>query len=381
MVEGMQTYDTPSAFLARLGGRRKRVLALGEPTHGVEDFLLLRNEFFKNLVELEGYTAIAIESDCLGGLLVDDYLPGGHATLDEVMDKGFSHDFGRMKANRALVEWMRGKPLRFFGFDAPTETMYAPSPRVSLVALHDYLGDTPYSRETIEELAGEDERWANPEAAMDPSKSVGASPDAVQLRLIAGDLQNLLLSELPRLAQGDAEALWRARLHARTATGLLRYHAVMAEPSAGRLARLVRQRDAMMAENLLAIAENHRTLVFAHNAHLQREQSSMTFGGQEVAWWSAGAIAATKLGDEYAFIASALGTAPQQGYDPPAPDTTEGVLSTLADPGSIVPSAELAAALPAEPRIRTSDYRYSPLYPDRLLDPDGIVYVNAAAAS
>lgn len=381
MVEGMQTYETPSDFLASLGGPDRQVLALGEPTHGVEEFLLLRNEFFRDLVERSGYTAIAIESGCLAGMIVDDYVSGGQGSLDDVMEKGFSHDFGRMRGNRELVQWLRdrGKPLRFFGFDAPTEMMYAPSPRASLVALHAFLGDVPHSLETIEALLGEDERWANPQAARDPAKSVGASPDARRLRLIADDLQNLLLSGLSRpAAEPDPEALWRARLHARTATGLLRYHAAMAEASPDRIDRLIRVRGTMMAENLLAIAENHRTLAFAHNLHLQREPSQMAMGGQDLAWHSAGAIAAAKLGDAYAFIASALGNAQQYGM--PEPGTVEGILSTVAAPGTIVPSADLADSLTATPSKRASDYRYFPLDPDRLRDSDGIVYVNAAAS-
>ena len=379
----MQTFETPSAFLASLGGPRRRMLALGEPTHGVEEFLLLRNEFFKDLVELEGYTAIAIESDCLAGLMVDDYVSTGQGSLDEVMGRGFSHDFGRMRANRELVEWMRGKPLRFFGFDAPIEMAAASSPRESLVALHGFLGRTPYSLETIEELLGDDVRWTNPEAMRDPSKSVGATEDAARLRLIADDLRGMLLSELPRLAQAGPELLWRARLHARTATGLLRYHAAMAESSTDRLSRLTQARDAMMAENLLAIAEEHHTLVFAHNAHLQRRLSGMMFGGQDLAWWSAGAIAAATLGDRYAFITSALGTSPAYG-GAPGPDTLEGLLSSVAAPGTIVHSARFAEIMPAAPTMRAADYRYSPLDPDKVRDSEGIVYVNVevnAAAS
>ncbi|MFE2850293.1 hypothetical protein ACFXJO_04070, partial [Streptomyces lavendulae] len=48
-----------------------RLLALGEPTHGVEAFPELRNELFRHLVEHEGYRSIAIESDCLAALVAD----------------------------------------------------------------------------------------------------------------------------------------------------------------------------------------------------------------------------------------------------------------------------------------------------------------------
>ena len=86
---------------------RPRLLALGEPTHGEDVLLDLRNDLFRQLVEQEGYRTIAIESDCMMGLVVDDYVTSGTGTLDEVMERGFSHEWGAFAANRELVRWMR----------------------------------------------------------------------------------------------------------------------------------------------------------------------------------------------------------------------------------------------------------------------------------
>lgn len=95
-----------------------------------------RNRLFRQLVEQEGYRTIAIESDCLMGLLVDDYVTSGTGTLDEVMEHGFSHEWGAFAGNRELVRWMRahneGLPaseqVRFAGFDGPLEITGAASP-------------------------------------------------------------------------------------------------------------------------------------------------------------------------------------------------------------------------------------------------------------
>lgn len=115
---------------------RPRLLALGEPTHGEDTLLELRNELFRRLVEQEGYRTIAIESDSMRGLVVDDHVTSGTGTLDEVMEYGFSHGWGSCAANRELVRWMRahneGRPaserLRFVGFDGPLEITGAASP-------------------------------------------------------------------------------------------------------------------------------------------------------------------------------------------------------------------------------------------------------------
>src|SRR3989475_2624844 len=136
-----------AAAVMRLLPTRPRLLALGEPTHGEDVLLDVRNELFRQLVEQEGYRTIAIESDCVMGLVVDDYVTSGTGTLDEVMERGFSHEWGAFAANRELVRWMRayndGRPgserLRFAGFDGPLEITGAASPRQALAALHAYL--------------------------------------------------------------------------------------------------------------------------------------------------------------------------------------------------------------------------------------------------
>jgi erythromycin esterase-like protein len=377
---------------------RPRLLALGEPTHGEDVLLELRNDLFRQLVEQEGYRTIAIESDCMMGLVVDDYVTSGTGILDDVMERGFSHGFGASAANRELVRWMRahndGRPvsqqLRFAGFDGPLEITGAASPRQALTALHAYLtawvdaGLLPCTTETLDRLLGADDRWTNPAAMMDPSQSVGQTPDASQLQLLADDLVALLDAQTPHLIAASSREDWhRARLYGRTATGLLRYHFWMAGTSAGRMARLLGVRDSMMAANLLALAERGPALVHAHNGHLQRHKSTMRMGGLPLEWWSAGAIVSAHLGEGYAFLATALGTIRHHGVDAPPPDTVEGLLYALPQQRCLVDPRRLAAALAdAAPAPRVSPwYGYSPLDPAHLASNDGIVFVKDAPGS
>ena len=377
---------------------RPRLLALGEPTHGEDVLLELRNDLFRELAGQEGYRTIAIESDCMMGLIVDDYVTSGTGILDDVMERGFSHGFGASAANRELVRWMRahndGRPvsqqLRFAGFDGPLEITGAASPRQALTALHAYLtawvdeGLLPCTAETLDRLLGADDRWTNPAAMMDPSRSVGQTPDASQLQLLADDLVALLDAQTPHLIAASSREDWhRARLYGRTATGLLRYHFWMAGTSAGRMARLLGVRDSMMAANLLALAERGPALVHAHNGHLQRHKSTMRMGGLPLEWWSAGAIVSAHLGEGYAFLATALGTIRHHGVDAPPPDTVEGLLYALPQQRCLVDPRRLAAALAdAAPAPRVSPwYGYSPLDPAHLASNDGIVFVKDAPGS
>ncbi|MEQ4715853.1 erythromycin esterase family protein [Nonomuraea sp. B19D2] len=366
-----------SAFLRSLPAK-PLLLGLGEARHFVEELGELRNEIFRHLVEHEGYRSFAIESDCLMGLVVDDYITTGAGTLDDVMERGFSHGFGASPANRELVRWMRAynqehdEKLRFFGFDGPLE-YWAASPRQALTALHALLdGPLPCTMESLDTLLGPDDRWSNEATAMDPSQSIGQSADAQRLRLIADDLVALLDTQAPRLSAEDRE---RAALYGRTATGLLRYHYWMADTSPARWARLSALRDAMMAANLRAVAEHGPALVFSSNLHLQRNKSFMPFGDQLLEWWGAGAITGTHLGDRYAFLASALGTA---GDDTPPPDTVEGILSTLPWDHSLIDARRLAEAI-TKPAARIShDFAYFPLDPAQLDMIDGIVFLKQA---
>jgi erythromycin esterase-like protein len=408
--------DALHHFLGSLEAK-PRLLGLGEPTHGEEEFPRLRNEAFRRLVEREGYRSIAIESDCLAALKVDSYVAGGGGSLDAVMETGFSHGFGELDGNRRLVSWMRrynqdrdaADRLRFYGFDAPTEITGAASPREALAALHHYLATNleaallPCALGTIDGLIGDDERWTDPEAAMDPSKSVGASHEAGELRLVTDDLLAALTSESPRLIAATSYEEWhRACLYGRTAAGLLRYHARMADGSGSRAAqisRLMVQRDTMMSENLRAIAAREArrgpTLVFAQNAHLQKHRSGwllpVEWGGTEgemlVSWWSAGAIAAAQMGDRYAFLATALGSAPDHELGVPEPDTLEGALYAAVTGRCIFNSKRLGEALrdvatELTPRTDAStNHGYFALDPDHLGGTDGILFVRVVPAA
>lgn len=378
---------------------RPQVLALGEPTHGEETLLDLRNELFQQLVEQEGYRTIAIESDCLAGLVVDDYVTSGKGTLDQAMERGFSHPdlgLGASAANRELVRWIRafndGRPaseqVRFAGFDGPLEITHAASPRRALTSLHGYLSaqvvDTdllPCTAETLDRLVGADDRWTNPAVMMDPARSVGQSAEAKQLRLLADDLVTLLDAQSPHLIRAASRDDWdRARLYGRTATGLLRYHRWMADASPSRMARLVALRDQMMAHNLLALAERGPTLVHAHNSHLQRDKSTMRMWDQPLLeWWSAGALVNARLGDgeAYAFLATALGTLRHQGVDAPPSDTVEGLLHALPEDRYVIDAPLLATTLgdtPPAPR-ESPWFGYAPLDPAHLTGTDGLVFL------
>jgi erythromycin esterase-like protein len=358
------------------------LLALGEPTHGIEAFPLLRNELLGHLVE-RGYRSIVLETDVFAASVVDDYVGGGTAEVDKVLATGFSHGFGAVPGNRELVEWLRAHNagrapqdrVRFHGFDAPVEYSGAPSPRHALSSANDYLPSAlrPESVRDLDALLGDDADWTNQAAMLDPAASIGDSDRARALRIVADDLASTLRRAAPGLRPADPTGYAHAVAHARTAQGLLRYHAAMASPAPDRIATLLSLRAEMMAENLLAIvAQEQRrgpSLVFAHNVHLQRAQSHMPFGEDDVSWGSAGALVGLTLGERYVFLAT-------DANPDSDPGTLQGVLAQATTRRALFPTQALRAALP--PSIGTGEPivpGHLPLNPAELDGTDAVIFV------
>jgi erythromycin esterase len=373
-----------------------RLLGIGEAMHGEETFLRVRNTLFRYLVEHAHYRSIAIESSCLRGRVVDAAVQAGTADLDEVMRTGFSHRFGGSPANRDLVAWMSrynrdrppGDQVRFLGFDSPTEMSHADSPRECIEVVHRYLErhadplDLPCTWDRISSLIGDDSRWTDRRATRDPSRSIGGSPAVRDLRIIVDDLRRTLSTEAPRLvARTSGDELWDAQLCARTAAGLLAYHATVADDTPRRVARLLSIRDGMMADNLVALAEREAgrgpALVFAHNQHLHKAPSRWRPGKQDLHWHCAGALLATRLGDAYAVIGTAAGAMSHQGVPEPDPSTVEGHMRALGPGAHLLATGALTGSLAgARARQDVSDNRtYSPISPQALVAYDAILFL------
>jgi erythromycin esterase-like protein len=389
--------DSPASFNAAVAeviallGESVEILGFGETLHGGEDTLILRNRLFQRLAETHGYSAIAVESSFPRGRAVDEYVAGrGPSSYEAVRDAGFSHGFGRLEANRELVEWMRSYnagpahevKLRFYGFDSPTEMTGSDSPKAVLRFVLDYLDSIDTAggrerRERIEKLLGRDDDWENTAALMDPAKSIGLSPAATALRIETEDLTDELRRRRPELIDTSGESRYSEALHyASLARQLLNYHAETARASADRLVRLLGLRDAMMADNLVYIASRERgrgrVLAFAHNSHLKRGKAQWQLGAQALSWWPAGA----HLGPRYAVIGSALGVSDANGIGRPEDGTLEASLTAVPGPALFIPTHRgrglPAGAISALP-IRSGSARnlsYFPLTPQSFGDFD-----------
>jgi len=339
-------------------GDSVELLGFGEALHGGEDILILRNRLFQRLVEMHGYSAIAIESSFSRARAVNEYVAGrGPASYEALQESGFNHGFGRLDANRELVEWMRrynADPshrvkLRFYGFDSPTEMMYADSPRHLLHFVLDYLssidsaGSQEYRRH-IDPLLGKDADWENPAAAMDPTQSIGKSPAATALRIETEELISELNIRRPELvAKSSLPSYLEALQYASGARQLLNYHAGLARNSGNRISRLLGIRDAMEADNLAYIVSSEcsrggKVLAFAHNGHLKYGKMQWQLGADLQTWWPAGSHLSVMLGFRYAVIGSGVGVSDANGIGQPEADTLETRLTAVPGPARFIPT-------------------------------------------
>lgn len=408
-VDSSETFNAAVDKVIASLGDSVELLGFGEALHGGEDILMLRNRLFQRLVEAHGYSAIAIESSFPRARAVNEYIAGrGPSSYDALQDAGFSHGFGRLDANRELVEWMRAfnadpthsVKLQFYGFDSPTEMMFSDSPRQVLHFVLDYLSSVDSAsgqehRQAIDPLLGLDSDWENPDAALDPTKSVGLSPAAAALRIETEDLISEMKVRRPELVAESGESRYLEAVHyATVARQLLNYHSVVAQGpgnSAKRIVRLLGIRDASMADNLAYAVSRERSrgkvLAFAHNSHLKLGKAEWQLGADLLIWWPAGAHLREIFGPGYAVIGTAVGVSDANGIGKPEAGTLEARLTAEPGPARFIPThkgqripASEVAALPTRSGSMKNPY-YFPLTSRSLADFDWLAVLDSTAYS
>jgi len=102
----------------------KRIISMGEATHGTREFAQLKGRFFKYLVEELDFNIIALEADFGEALAVNEYVLGTHDDgLGALMRLKFFHCVN--EETLQLINWMRlynrnrafQMKVKFYGFD------------------------------------------------------------------------------------------------------------------------------------------------------------------------------------------------------------------------------------------------------------------------
>lgn len=248
---------------------KAQIVALGEATHGNNEFQRLRLTVFRVLAEQYGVRAFALEGDFGGCEAINRYIHGGDGTAAKALSAtGFA--IYRTDEMENLVEWMRhynttaasGDDLRFYGFD-----------------MEQYALSYRYLREALQNT---DVDTADFEKIWDSEKNAYADAYTSEQR---AEIIRTVKEQLP---PDKAQAIHFADLLLQNIE-LGKYINDSGELNA--------QRDRMMAANAMWILQQEqvrgssRILISGHNNHILQCQNA----GSPVL----GSLLSEKLGDGY----------------------------------------------------------------------------------
>jgi erythromycin esterase len=263
---------------------RARVVALGESSHGIHEFLAFRNRLFEFLVLELDFTALAVETGFAESIQVNDFINGGPGDSKTAAQNVFSYAPVAFDENRELIEWMRrynagvaaARKVRFYGIDitAGGQDQFAECRRALQAAL-------AYVDRVDPGLARQFRGAVEPLLARFSERDYSTLTPAERNALTAATADLVSVFERLRLdfhaATGvpEYESAYRLSVVARQADAYVR--ASPHTPDAGKApdSRDAEMgRNAAMADNVRWVLEREgsggRVLVYAHNWHVKK---------------------------------------------------------------------------------------------------------------
>ncbi|TMJ64574.1 MAG: protein-L-isoaspartate(D-aspartate) O-methyltransferase [Alphaproteobacteria bacterium] len=279
----------------------RRVVLLGEATHGTAEFYRARAAITRHLLSDHGFTLLAVEADWPDAAAIDRYVRHRPARMGgEPPFQRFPTWMWRNTEVAALIDWMRAHNERitdvahragFYGLD-----LYNMSG--SIRAVLDYLDEIdPQAAKVARERYGCLTPWQK-----DPSTYgravLTAGYNKCEQAVIA-QCRDLLLRQLDYAAE-DAEDFLDAAQNARLVASAERYYRVMyyGGPESWNL------RDTHMFDTLTHLLEAHgpqsKAIVWAHNSHIgDARYTDMGVVREEL---NIGQLCRQRFGDDAALI-------------------------------------------------------------------------------
>lgn len=240
----------------------KRIVALGEGTHGTAEFYKLRYWITRELIEKKGFTRIAFENDLSDGLMLNQEL-NSQADLNALMKKRLLRIW-QNEETKELLTWVRSynqthqKKVVIDGIDYVYNN-------VDIEALQKILAKQPEFLIEVNRLkipaSLQDATW---EAMNDKNSKIdfaAMSNSSSKGYLLADSLdQKIQQSKLPEKLKSVSHLIL---LNIKQAFSPFYYNAIKkAEPS----------RDVNMAANVAEILKDNRDkmIIWAHNAHVAK---------------------------------------------------------------------------------------------------------------
>lgn len=239
----------------------KRVVMLGEATHGTAEFYQIRAELSKMLIENHGFSFIAVEGDWPDAEHLNRYISKGEGmSARDVLKR--NHRWPTwMWANdevAKLAEWMKYKHAGFYGLD-----VYSLFQSIDEVVR--YLKETePQLAEEVSKRYACFEPFESDEISY--AKSLVKFPAGCKSEVLA-NLQKLLDLRIKKITDND-DGLFSAQQNARIVANAEAFYRAMIDSDD----KSWNVRDIHMMDTLDQLLERHgegaKAIVWAHNTHI-----------------------------------------------------------------------------------------------------------------
>lgn len=258
-----------------------RLVALGEPTHGAHEPLLMRNQLLEYLVTRHGFTAVALETGFSEARRINEFVQGGPGEAAQVVSSSLTWGFGNYAENLELVQWLRQyneepgrqRKISFYGIDlSGGRNADFNNSRIALDHALEYLSAVApaQGRRLQDRLAPYLDKFTTAGYATLPAAQ------REDLRRAVAELSATLAGLPANVTSRSTDHAWALR-NAVVARDLEHLFRVSPPPSSGdglesEFYQAAMVRDAAMADNvqwaLRREGAQGRMLVFAHNAHV-----------------------------------------------------------------------------------------------------------------
>ncbi|PBC07668.1 protein-L-isoaspartate(D-aspartate) O-methyltransferase [Mesorhizobium sp. WSM3859] len=301
VAEPLSAFDDPAFAEPFDRFADRRVVLLGESSHGTSEFYRARAAITKRLIEWHGFTIVAVEADWPDAAAIDRYVRGRGASPGAGQPfQRFPTWMWRNTDVAAFVEWLREhndkvKALQpqvgFYGLD-----IY--NMRGSIAAVLEYLDRVdPEAARVARERYGCLTPWQTEPSTYGRAALTKGYRECE--KAVLEQCRDMLVRQLDHAGR-DGEELFEAAQNARLVASAEQYYRVMyyGGPQSWNL------RDTHMFETLEHILDvrgpNAKAIVWAHNSHIgDARYTEMGISREEV---NIGQLCRQRFGDAAALI-------------------------------------------------------------------------------
>ncbi len=262
----------------------RKIVGIGEATHGTSEFFKMKHRFFEFLVEEMGYRVFAMECDGGGGQVINDYILSEEGNLEECLGD-IKYEVFRTEEVKNMIKWMKEynddpshkEKIKFYGMDI--QNIVDTLPKLSY-----YLGKLDKELQTKVEEDTLNTIYRNSIKALTNEQ---LESSLLNINKFKKDMENAKEKYLNNNLQNEYElAIWNLNL----VSQCVEYH-IEVNKNENQMVQSVAAsnlRDKYMADNVKWIQEyesklgNDKVMLWAHNLHVSSKDVNYIYMGKKL---------------------------------------------------------------------------------------------------